>query len=157
MYSSRRPVIKSDSDSDVESRYRSSFSKEGSKSFYQPSSSRNSVSRDIRGSRELRPIRDGREKDNDRYESNTRYSSYRSTSNRFQSDSDDDKTISRYGANSRRTARRSSDSEDSDDKNDRLRRSTTSKSRPFTSTRRKAEDFDSYENANVNLKIYYFI
>ncbi|RNA31071.1 hypothetical protein BpHYR1_023928 [Brachionus plicatilis] len=160
MYSSRRPVVKSDSDSDVESRYRSSFSKESSKSYNYPSSARNSVSRDLRDvrdprdSRELRPIRDTRERDNDRYESSSRYNSYRSTSNKFQSDSEDDKPSSRYGVSSRRTARRSSDSEDSDDKNDRFRRTMTSSksSRPLTSTRRKAEDFDSYENANQKLK-----
>ncbi|CAF0828864.1 unnamed protein product [Brachionus calyciflorus] len=174
MFSSRKPVIKSDDDSDLDSRYRSHFSKETNRSYnYPPSSARNSLGRDLRDIRETRDSRDVRERDfrdtrdirdrdirerdTDRYETSisSKYGGYRpSTANRFASDSDDEKPASRYGTTTRRTMRKSSESEDSDDKKEKLRKSLNLKSnRPLSSIRRKDDsDFDSYENANQKLK-----
>ena len=136
--------------------------------------SRDSFTRDtsLRDSRDnftTRDTRDSRDnfrrepsfgRDSDKLSESSKYGSYRTSGNKYDnnknnSDSSDAEPplSSRYGANSRRTIRHSSES-DEDDKFDR-RRVTNSRElngRPMTSSRKDKDgmpDIDSYDGANV--------
>lgn len=171
-------VINSDDDSDYGSRSHkptthSSYGRDGHNSSRDNfSSSRNNLSsRDSYGAGRDNFTRDsyGSSRDNDKFSeknesSSSRYGNYRNSkydtndySNKFDSSDDDTKTNTRYGANSRRNIRLSSESDDSDSKYDRRRAGTglnNLKVRPTSSISRPKDkdnisDIDSYDSANV--------